>query len=340
MINQDFIKLEHGSGGVLSRQLVEEIIFPYFQGESYTDLNDSASLSVSGNIGVTTDTFVVDPLFFPGSDIGKLAVFGTCNDLSVGGAQPKYLTCGFVIEEGLPLSELRRVLESMRTAALEAGVSVVSGDTKVVPQGKGGGLFINTAGIGEKIFTGELTPGNVKPGDAVILSGPVGAHGLAVLSAREKLKVGEKIESDCANLFPLCSTLFNLGPKLRFMRDATRGGVSSILNELCGAGRGESRFGVDVDQGVIPVQKDVHVVAEILGLNPLEIANEGVFIAVAAEGSAEAAIDILRKQPLGRRSSIIGRVTGDHPGKVYLKTEIGGTRILDFPRGMLLPRIC
>jgi hydrogenase expression/formation protein HypE len=330
------IKLEHGSGGALSRELVESIIYPCFRGADYSELSDASAVQISGQPLVTTDTYVVDPLFFPGGDIGKLAVFGTCNDLAVCGAQPRFLTLGLVLEEGLPLSDLRRILQSITEAAEEAKVKIVTGDTKVVPCGKGGGIFINTTGIGQRVFSGVLSPSKVRAGDAIIASGPVGSHGTTILAVRESLSVGGQLSSDCAFLYPLCEMLYDLKGGLRFLRDATRGGVAAILNEIVT----DQPYSIWIDEQRIPVEKNVAAAAEILGLNPLEIANEGVVIGVVAGTEASSALSKLKKHPLGREAEIIGEVRETNAGKVILLTAIGGRRILDFPRGLLLPRIC
>ncbi len=331
-----FIRLEHGSGGALSRELVEELIYPILKSDTYTELNDAACISAKGDLLYTTDTYVIDPPFFPGGDIGKLAVFGTCNDLAVSGGKPDFLSVGLVLEEGFPLDQLKKILRSASSAAGENGVSILTGDTKVVPQGKGGGIFINTSGIGERRFPGDLSVSRITPGDRIIVSGPVGSHGITVLAAREHLSVGNRLESDCAFLFPLCESLYPLGKGLRFMRDATRGGLSAILNEIVS----QAPFGIEAEEVNIPVLDPVRSVSDILGLNPLDVANEGVFVAVVAPDAANSAIEKLSRFETGKRAAVIGRVIEDHAGKVVLGTEIGGTRILDFPRGLLLPRIC
>ncbi len=330
------ISLEHGSGGALSRWLTEEIIYPYFRGEHYAELSDAGPFRLEGGGLLTTDTYVVDPPFFPGGDIGRLAVFGTCNDLAVCGGSPLALSLGLVLEEGFPLEDLRRVLASARTAADEAGVRVITGDTKVVPAGKGGGIYINTAGVGRAAPGLRLSPARMQPGDRVLISAPVGAHGLAVLAAREHLPVGAGLASDCANLHPLCAGLGALGPALRCMRDATRGGVAAILNELAGSGG----LGLALTEQDFPIDGTVATAAGLLGLNPLEIANEGVLVAVVEDGPAQHALGILRALPLGARACEVGVVTAANPGRVLLETSIGGRRWLDMPRGLLLPRIC
>ena len=330
------IRLEHGSGGVLSRELIEEIIYPALKNAAYTSLTDGTDISCSESMCMTTDTYVVDPLFFPGGDIGKLAVFGTCNDLAVSGAKPKYLSLGFVLEEGFPVTDFKRILGSIAAAAREASVAIVTGDTKVVPSGKGGGIYINSAGIGEKRIDGKLDPLEFRPGDKIVLSGPVGAHGITVLGAREKLPVGESLRSDCANLYPLCEELFALGGSLKFIRDATRGGVAAVLNEIVTG----LPLGMVIREADIPANPDVEAAADILGLNPLEVANEGVFVAVVSAEAAAGAVERLSTYEEGKNAAIIGSVVDDHQGKVIMETRIGGRRMLDLPRGLLLPRIC
>ena len=266
-----------------------------------------------------------------------LAVFGTCNDLSVCGARPRYLTVGLVLEEGFPTADLRRVLESVRKAADQAGVLVISGDTKVVPSGKGGGIFLNTTGVGEALGEHRLSASNITTGDSVLISGPVGSHGLAILAAREGLKIGASLHSDCAPLFPLCEALYALGTDLRFMRDATRGGAAAVLNEAVSH---SGECGIEVEETAFPVSGVVAAASDLLGLNPLEIANEGVMIAVVAPGATEKALSLLRSFETGRQARRIGTVRERYPGRVLMETAVGGRRILDLPRGLLLPRIC
>ena len=334
--NLERITLEHGSGGALSRQLTEELIFPLFRGADYPRLDDASPFRVEGKAFLTTDSYVVDPPFFPGGDIGRLAVFGTCNDLAVCGARPRFLSLGLVAEEGLPIAELARVLSSVKEAAAEAGVRVITGDTKVVPAGKGGGIYLNTAGVGEAVFPHPLSTGRLRPGDLVLVSGPIGTHGLTVLAAREGLAVVSGLASDCANLYPLCARLYDLGEDLRFLRDATRGGVASVLNEMISA----SSLGLEAQESSFPVDKKVAAAADLLGLSLLEVANEGVLVAAVAPGAGGRALEQMRSTPLGRKAAVVGKLTGDHPGRVILETAVGGRRLLDFPRGLLLPRIC
>ncbi len=330
------IRLEHGSGGALARELTEEVIYPYFRGEAFPELADAGQFRLEGFSCLTTDTYVVDPPFFPGGDIGRLAVFGTCNDLAVSGAVPQALSLALVLEEGFPIRDLHRVLESAARACSEAGVRVITGDTKVVPAGKGGGIFVNTAGVGSIVMDHPLTPGRIAPGDRVLVSAPVGAHGLAVLAAREALPVASQLRSDCASLFPLCSALGRLGAELKVMRDATRGGLAAVLNELAAG----APCGLEVEESSIPVEPVVAAASDLLGLSPLEIANEGVLVAVVGAARAGEALELVRALPLGTSAALVGSAVAGHPGRVVLRTEVGGRRILDMPRGLLLPRIC
>jgi hydrogenase expression/formation protein HypE len=330
------VRIEHGSGGALSRELVERVIYPFFRSEAYLELADASPVEPGSDLLVTTDGYVVDPPFFPGGDIGRLAVFGTCNDLAVSGAEAISLALGIIVEEGYPLEDLGRVLESVAAASAETGIRVVTGDTKVVPRGKGGGIFLTTTGIGRRVFPHQMTPRRIREDDRLIVSAPIGSHGLAILAARESLPVGSTLRSDAAPLLPLCRRLFTLGEELRFLRDATRGGVASVLNEIAAG----SPWGAEVTESAFPMSEDVRATSEVLGLNPMEIANEGVMIAVVASSARERALELLRGHELGREASEIGIVTRDSPGAVMLTTRIGGRRILDFPRGLLLPRIC
>ena len=330
------IKLEHGSGGALSRELTEDVIYPIIKNDTYIELSDAAVVEIDGRIAFTTDTFVVDPIFFPGGDIGKLAVCGTCNDLSVSGAEPLYLSLGLVLEEGFSIEELKRVLKSIKTTAQTAGVKIITGDTKVVPRGKGGKIFINTTGMGRIVFSHPIKRDRIKPGDAVIVTGPLGSHGIAIMASRESISIGSKIKSDTSFLYPVCRDLFHLEADLKFLRDATRGGVAAILNEICS----DTNFGMDIYESHIPILPDVQVVSDILGLNPIEIANEGVLVVIVAENSVSQAIKSIKQHSAGKEAALIGKITGTYPGKVILETKIGGKRILDYPRGLLLPRIC
>jgi hydrogenase expression/formation protein HypE len=330
------VRLEHGSGGAMSRDLVESVIHPILKSDAYPELLDASPIETGSRYLVTTDGYVVDPPIFPGGDIGRLSIFGTCNDLAVSGARPICITLALVIEEGFPLDDLRRVITSAAAAAREADARIVTGDTKVVPRGKGGGIFITTSGVGLRVFEHGLSPRRIRAGDAVIVSAPIGAHGLTVLAARESLPVAGSLRSDTACLFPAVSTLFPAGDSLRFMRDATRGGMASVLNEAC-AGQD---WGIEVREDSFPVTPEVAAVSNLLGLNPLEIANEGVFVAFVSGDAEAASLAALRAHPLGASASCVGHVSTARPGHVVMTTRIGGTRLVDFPRGLLLPRIC
>jgi len=339
----EHITLAHGDGGILTRQLVAEIFLPAFSGGETDQLTDASPLStIPGNLAVTTDSFVVNPLFFPGGDIGKLAVSGTINDLAVSGAEPLYLTAGFIIEEGLPLNNLQAIVSSMAGEALEAGVHVVAGDTKVLENKGGDGLFINTTGIGILRNSHLLTGKNVQPGDAVLINGAIGCHGVAVLSCREGISFETSIESDCASLHRLTGELRDkLGEQLKFMRDPTRGGVATTLREIALL----TEQVIVLEEEKLPVPAEVRGACELLGLDPLYLANEGKVIAVVSEKKAAQALEIMRNNPLGRYACIIGRVAGPRPvdnakGKVFLCTPYGGTRELDFLLGNPQPRIC
>jgi hydrogenase expression/formation protein HypE len=279
---------------------------------------------------------VVDPPFFPGGDIGRLSVIGTCNDLAVCGAKPVCVSLALVLEEGFPIADLRTVLESAAAAAREANARVVTGDTKVVPVGKGGGIFVTTAGVGRRVFPHILSPSRIHDGDSVLVSAPVGAHGLTVLAARESLPVAGSLRSDMAFLYPQVSRLFHLADSLRFLRDATRGGVAAVLNEVVHG----TAWGMEVEEEAFPVTEEVRAVSSLLGLNPLEVANEGVFVAVVARAAEEDALEALHRHPLGKSARCVGYLSGTRPGIVEMTTRIGGRRRVDFPRGLLLPRIC
>ncbi len=351
MSGTDVVRLEHGSGGALSRELVEAVVYPAFRSEAYPELSDASPAWPGADILVTTDGYVVDPPFFPGGDVGMLSVFGTCNDLAVSGAEPACLSLALILEEGFPLDALRRILESAARAAAQARTRVVTGDTKLVHCGTGGGVYITTTGVGRRVFPHPLSPARIRESDAVIVSGPVGAHGLAVLAARESLPVASSLRSDTALLYGLASALFPLGERLRFLRDATRGGVAAVLNEAASSIAVQpGGLGIEVEEDSFPVSPEVRTVSGLLGLNPLEVANEGVLVAVVDGSCAEEALAALRRcsggsdlregGADGASAAVVGSVTAGHPGRVMLRTRIGGMRVLDFPRGLLLPRIC
>lgn len=336
-VEKERIQLGHGSGGKLSARLLREHFLPRFGNRYLRELGDGAVVPVAGpEIVISTDTFVVRPLVFPGGDIGELAVHGTVNDLAMMGAIPRYLSVGFVLEEGLELELLDRVLDSMVRCARACGVAVVTGDTKVVERGKADGLYVNTTGIGDRVDGFRPGPARARPGDAVLVSGPLARHGMAVMAARNALAFEADIESDTASLVPLVEGLRTAGAdKVRSLRDATRGGLASALNEIAGA----SGVGILLD-GPVPVPPAVEAACEMLGLDPLYVANEGVMVAIVDGAGAADALKALRAHDGGREAEIIGHVTDDHPGMVAQRTGLGGTRVVDMLPGDQLPRIC
>jgi hydrogenase expression/formation protein HypE len=335
--SSDRILLAHGSGGELSHELVSSIFARTFDNPVLHPLDDSAVISVAGaRWAFTTDSYVVTPIFFPGGDIGKLAVCGTVNDLSMSGARPLFLSSGFIIEEGFSVSDLKKIVGSMQKTASEAGVQIATGDTKVVNRGGADGIFINTAGIG-LIPPGIMISGsNARSGDQVLLSGPIGDHGVAILSAREGLQFSTALESDCAPLNGLVAKMIAASPEIRCLRDPTRGGVASTLNELAR----QSGVGIWVEENRIPVKEEVRGACELLGFEPWNLANEGKLVAIVSAEAAEAVLNAMRAHPLGRDAVRIGEVRKEPPGKVLLRTSIGSTRILDMMVGEPLPRIC
>jgi hydrogenase expression/formation protein HypE len=331
------VLLGHGSGGRLSEALLRDIFLPAFSNPVLAQLNDQAEVCVNGHrLAFTTDSFVVQPLFFPGGDIGSLAVHGTVNDLVVGGARPLCLSAAFIIEEGLPMETLRRVVSSLREAAAEAGVDVVTGDTKVVEKGGADGLFLNTSGIGLVPEGVRLSADHARPGDRILLSGPIGEHGIAVLAQREGLELEGPIKSDSAPLHGLVAAILGATTKVRCMRDPTRGGLSAALNEIAA----QSGVGMVIDERAIPVRAEVQGACELLGLDPLYVANEGKLVAIVEASAADSALAAMRGDPLGMDARIIGRVCDTHPGVVEMRTAIGTTRIVDLLTGDQLPRIC
>jgi hydrogenase expression/formation protein HypE len=330
------IVLGHGSGGRLTAQLVRDLFLPAFDNPALRKLDDQAVVEVgTESIALTTDSFVVTPLFFPGGDIGKLAVNGTVNDLAMSGARPLFLSAAFIMEEGLPLEELSRITQSMAVAAAEAGVTIVTGDTKVVNRGSADKLFITTAGVGLIRGGVSVSVTNAKPGDGVIVSGTIGDHGMAVWATREGLEFEGSILSDTAPLNALVDAMMQAG-EIHALRDPTRGGLGTSLCEIAAA----SSTGIEIDANSIPVREDVKAACETLGMDPLFVANEGKLVAMASESSAAAVLEVMRRMPYGRDARVIGRVVADHPGMVLLKTEVGGSRIVDLPFVEQLPRIC
>lgn len=334
----DRVLLGHGSGGKLTSELIERMIVPAFANPALDELDDQAVLALpsEGRLAFTTDSYVVSPLFFPGGDIGELAVNGTINDLATGGARPIALSLAFILEEGLPLEELHRVIESARRAARRAEVPIVTGDTKVVGRGSGDGIFINTSGIGVVPPGLALGSAQVRPGDAVLLSGPIGDHGIAIMAQRAGLELGGDVVSDCAALHGLAAAILQACPAVHAMRDPTRGGVAATLVEIAS----RRRLGIEVDEALIPVRDTVRGACELLGLDPLFVANEGKLVVFVPDADAGAALAAMRAHPLGRHAARIGSVTPDHPGAVELHTPIGGRRVLDLPFAEPLPRIC
>jgi len=330
------IVLGHGSGGRLTAQLVRELFLPAFDNPALRKLDDQAVLNVApGRIALTTDSYVVTPLFFPGGDIGRLAVNGTVNDLAMSGARPLYLTAAFIIEEGLTLEDLQRVTQSMSLSAAEAGVTIVTGDTKVVSRGCADKLFITTAGVGLVPDGISISASNGRAGDVVIVSGPVGDHGITIWSTREGIDFAGGLKSDTAPLHALMEAMIGAGD-VHVLRDPTRGGLGTSLCEIAAS----SSVGIELDANAVPVREEVKAACEILGMDPLYVANEGRLVAMVAESSAERVLRAMRRVPQGRDACRIGRVVAEHAGMVLVKTEVGGSRILDVPFAEQLPRIC
>lgn len=353
------VVMGHGSGGRMMADLIQHLFSPLFGNELLGQMGDSTVIGLtqlaegggpmpanglkpppatlrSPRIAFTTDSFVISPLIFPGGDIGELAVNGTVNDLAMSGATPLFLSAGFILEEGLPMNTLGRVASSVAAACKEAGVQLVAGDTKVVNKGHGDGMYINTSGIGVVPEGLHIAPDRARPGDAVIVSGTLGDHGMAIMSVREGLEFETRIESDTAPLNGLVRAMLDVTPDLHCLRDATRGGLAAVLNELASA----SRVGIEFDERRVPVRPEVHAACEMLGLDPLYTANEGKLVAIVPEAEAGAVLDAMRAHPAGRDATRIGRVVDDHRGLVVARTGIGGSRVVDLPAGELLPRIC
>jgi len=329
--------MDHGAGGRASHDLVAKTFMPALANPILSELNDSALLNFQDvRLAMSTDSYVVDPIFFPGGDIGSLAVHGTVNDLAMRGAQPCYLSVGFILEEGLEIDDLERLLASMAEAARDAGVQVVAADTKVVERGKADRIFINTAGVGVIAPGVDVAGQNAKPGDLVLINGPVGDHGSAVLSTREGLSFQTEIQSDSAPLNGLVNDMLEVSRNIHVLRDPTRGGIATALNEVAN----QSAVGIELEESSLPVRPEVNAACEMLGLDPLYVANEGKVLALVAPEDAEQVLHKMRQHPLGRQSCIIGRVVSEHPGRVVLQTGIGGRRIVDMLSGEQLPRIC
>ncbi|MDD5571079.1 MAG: hydrogenase expression/formation protein HypE [Bacteroidales bacterium] len=338
-MTNDKILLNHGSGGKLTHELISGLFVKYFDNKFLKEQTDSALINIDGNLlAFTTDSYVVDPIFFPGGDIGKLAVCGTVNDLSVSGAKPLYISCGFIIEEGFLFSDLETIVKSMADEAKKAGVLIVTGDTKVVDRGKCDKIFINTSGIGvidekrKSISSGS----EIEAGDKIIINGNIGEHGAAILCARNSLEYSSAVKSDCASLNKLISEVFEVSSKIKFMRDATRGGVATVLCELAE----KNKSGIELDEEQIPVQETVRGLCEIFGFDPLYMANEGKVIMVVGREDAEKVLNKIKQNELGRNAAIIGEIIEANNKLVVMKTGIGGKRIIDMLAGEQLPRIC
>jgi hydrogenase expression/formation protein HypE len=332
----DKILLAHGSGGKLAHELIEKLFVRVFDNPLLARLDDSAVFTVSGRLAFTTDSYVVSPIFFPGGDIGKLAVCGTVNDLAMSGARPLCLSLSLIIEEGLPQSELKTIIESANEAAGEAGVTIVTGDTKVVHHGNADKLFINTAGIGIVPESVDISGNNAKPGDKVLLSGPIGDHGIAVLSQREGLSFTTDLKSDCAPLNSLVADMLNVSADIHCLRDPTRGGLATTLNELAK----QSNVNIRIEEEKVPICEAVLAACEMLGLDPLYIANEGTLVAIVPVEVADKVLKAMRRNRYGKEASLIGEVSANNPGRVVMKTRIGSSRIIDMLVGDPLPRIC
>ncbi len=338
-MKEKIIRLAHGAGGRMMNDLIRQVFAAPLDNPYLHQMADSAvveSALHNQKFAISTDSFVVRPLFFPGGDIGSLAVHGTVNDLAMSGARPLWLTAGFILEEGLEMAVLERVVRSMARAARDAGVQVVAGDTKVVERGHGDGIYVNTAGVGVVPEGIAVGPHHIRPGDAVLLSGTLGDHGIAVLSKREGLEFETALLSDSAPLNGLVATLLEAAPHTHCLRDPTRGGLAAALNELAGV----SKVGIEIEEPAVPVRPAVAAACEMLGFDPLTVANEGKLVAFVPPEEGETALEALRSHPLGKDAARIGVVTDEHPGLVLARTSIGGRRVVDMPLGELLPRIC
>jgi len=331
------VLLAHGGGGKLTQQLIERMFVPQFDNAMLSRQHDGAVFSAgSARLAFSTDSYVVSPLFFPGGDIGELAVNGTVNDLAMCGAEPLHLSCALIIEEGLPMEDLWKVVLSMQRAATAAGVTIVTGDTKVVDRGKGDRLFINTSGIGTIDGPIDIGPHRARVGDQIIINGPVGVHGIAIMSVREGLEFESEIRSDTAPLNGLTREILRAGEDVHVLRDPTRGGLASALNEIAAG----AHLGIQIAEEAIPIGEDVRGACEILGLDPLYVANEGKLLAFVEKSRVKEVLEAMRRHPLGKDAAVIGEVVQAHPGVVIMKSRIGGTRVVDMLSGEQLPRIC
>ena len=329
------ILLSHGGGGTFTKELIENVVLSAFRNDTLETLDDAACLRVAGkDLVFTTDSYVVDPLFFPGGDIGKLAVCGTANDLAMQGGEPKWMSLSLILEEGLEFDKLERVVRSMAETLDEVGVPIVAADTKVVERGRAERLYISMAGIGRIEVSPAPSMSRIEPGDVLIINGPIGLHGLAVMLERQGMEFEGRIESDVAPLWSLIESV--LSPEIKFMRDPTRGGLAMTLNEIAD----KTGLGVEIDESKIPLTPEVEMVSELLGIEPIEIANEGKVLMVVAREAADRIVESLRRHPLGRDAAMIGEITESHPGKVVMITKLGTTKIITKPVGEALPRIC
>jgi hydrogenase expression/formation protein HypE len=339
MDRNEVILIGHGSGGRLTRELIENIFIKYFGNPILSELHDASQIQVDSTmVAFTTDSYVIDPIFFPGGDIGKLSISGTVNDLCVSGAIPRYISCGFIIEEGLPLYQLEKIAKSMAEEAKRAGVKIVAGDTKVVKRGQCDALYINTSGIGmlppDRL---HISNGNtIRPGDKILVSGMLGDHAIAILAKRENLILEKEIQSDAASLNTLTEKILNTPSDVRFMRDITRGGLATVLTELC-----ENKdFGIVIDEKNIPVRQSVQAICELYGFEPLYLANEGKMMLIVRKGVEDKILQLIQSDDLGEHAAIVGEITDKNPGKVILNSTIGGRRMVDMLSGEMLPRIC
>jgi len=338
--NYPTIVMGHGAGGKMMNDLIQHLFASEFHNDLLAQLGDSTTLEASAlngqRLAFSTDSFVVSPLFFPGGDIGELAINGTVNDLAMSGATPLFLSAGFILEEGLEMETLGRITASMARACERAGVQIATGDTKVVNKGHGDGVYINTSGIGVIPAGVDISPKNAQPGDAILVSGTLGDHGIAIMSVREGLGFEGQIQSDTAPLNEMVAEILAVTQDVHCLRDATRGGLSAVLNELASA----SKAGIEFEEGKVPVHPAVNAACEMLGLDPFYIANEGKLVAFVPEAQAEIVLAVMQKNEYGKEAAIIGHVTDEHSGIVVAKTVIGGSRVVDLPAGELLPRIC
>lgn len=338
-MKDDKILMGHGSGGSMTHELIESMFVRYFDNPILHEQGDSALLKLHGqNLAFTTDSFVVDPVFFPGGNIGKLAIAGTVNDLAVSGAVPKYLSVGFILEEGFPLDELEKIVRSMSEEAKKAGVFIATGDTKVVEKGKCDKIFINTSGVGEiddnllAISSGK----NIKAGDKIIINGGIAEHGMAIMAARNDMNISTSVLSDCACLNGLIAEVLEVSENIRFMRDATRGGLGTVLSELVR----KKDFGIQINEDKLVPKDSVRGMCELLGFDPLYVANEGKLVMVVPAKDADRIVETMQANPLGKHTAVIGEITGEHPGKAWLNTSVGGKRMIEMLSGQQLPRIC